>query len=99
MKIQVSKVFAAFVNETAKERGVSLEASIRKRQLRPYENLCDQDYNWDTNEVREMVISYPAEYYACERVVRTDELVAEFNWRHVKTWEQLKDMVIDMFQI
>lgn len=99
MKVKVSKVFAKFVNETAKEFGKKFRAEVQTRQLRPYENWCDEDYNWTTNEVRELVVTYPYEYYACPKVVRTDELVAEFNRRGVKSWDGLKRMVIDMFEI
>lgn len=99
MQVKVSKVFAKFVNETAKEFGKQFYAQVRTRPLRPYENWCDDDYDWDTNEVRELVVTYPDEYYACPRFVRTDEIVAEFNRRGVKDWDGLKRMVVDMFEI
>lgn len=99
MKIKVSKVFAKFVNEVAEEFGKKFHAEVVTRRLRPYENWCDDDYNWETGLVRELVVTYPPAYYACPRIVRTDELVAEFNSRGVKTWDGLKRMVVDMFEV
>lgn len=99
MQVKVSKVFAKFVNEVADEFGKEFHAEVRTRKLRPYENWCDADYNWATDEVRELVVTYPYEYYACPKYVRTDELIAEFNRRGEKTWDGLKRMVVDMFEI
>ena len=99
MKVKVSKVFAKAVNEIAEKYGKRFHAEVRTRGVRPYENWCDADYNWDTDEVRELVVTYPAEYYACPRYVRTDELLAEFNRRAVKTWAEFEQMIVDMFEI
>ena len=99
MKVKVSKVFAKAVNEIAEKYGKRFHAEVRTRGVRPYENFCDADFNWETDEVRELVVTYPAEYYACPRYVRTDELLAEFNRRGVKAWEQFERMIVDMFEI
>lgn len=99
MKVKVSKVFADFVNETAKEFGKCFHAYVRKRRVSVWSNFCDADYDWETSMQRELVVGYPIDYYAGERVVHTDELLAEFNRRGVKDWAGLQQMVIDMFEI
>ena len=99
MRIKVSKVFAKAVNEIAEKYGKQFHAHVRSRQLRQHENWCDADFNWDTNEVRELVVSYPSDYYACEQVFSTDEILAEYNRRNVRTWEQFEKMIIDLFEI
>ena len=99
MQVKVSKVFAKAVNEIAEKYGKRFHAELRTRQARDWENWCEQDYDWSTNEVRELVVTYPAEYYACEKCWRTDQILAEFNRRGVKTWEQFERMIVDMFEI
>lgn len=99
MKVKVSKVFAKAVNEIAEKYGKRFHAEVRTRQALDWENWCDADYNWTTNEVRELVVTYPSEYYACEKRWRTDQILAEFNRRAVKTWEQFERMIVDMFEI
>ena len=99
MQVKVSKVFAKTANEIAEKYGKQFHAEVRKRKLRDYENFCDSDYDWEKNEVRELVVTYPIEFYACPNVYRTDEIVAEFNRRGVRSWEQFERMIIDMFEI
>ena len=99
MKVKVSKVFAKAVNEIAEKYGKRFHAEVRKRKIGMWENFCDADFNWETDEVRELVVTYPAEYYACPRYVRTDELLAEFNRRGVKAWAEFEQMIVDMFEI
>ena len=83
----------------AAKYGKRFHAEVRKRKIGMWENFCDADFNWETDEVRELVVSYPSEYYACEQVFRTDQILAEFNRRAVKTWEQFERMIVDMFEI
>lgn len=99
MQVKVSKVFAKAVNEIADKYGKRFHAEVRTRKIGMWDGFCDADFNWETGMVRELVISYPPEYYACEKRFRTDQILAEFNRRGVKAWEQFERMIVDMFEI
>ena len=105
MKIQVSKVFADFINKTV----TNVEASVRKMSENEYRmnvgsfGLWDAeqygDYDWQTGKYKAIVILYPDDYYACPRYITTKELDKEFKRRGVKDAEGLKSMIKDMIEI
>lgn len=99
MKVKVSKVFAKACNEIAEKYGKRFYAEVRTRRVRvcEYVDWCDMDAN--TGGVRELVVSYPSEYYACEQCFKTSDLLREFRRQGVKTWEQFERMIIDLFEI
>ena len=105
MKIQVSKTFAKFINETASEKGVKLTASVIEVSPSAYgfyvadPYLNDYDYNWAKDVYKALYIEYPGEYYACPRYVTTRELNAEFTLRGVTDVDGLKAMIVDMLAI
>ena len=104
MKIKVSKVFAKFVNETAKMSGKDFHANVVALStsaagwhgLDPYDEI---DYNYETGKIMALCITYPADYYACPVYMSTRRLCAEFRRRGIKTVEQLRAMIVDMFEI
>ena len=106
MNIKVSKVFANFINKTAKEMGFEAHAEVIALRSSAYtfatgndvwDGECD--YCWKTDTYRVIEVSYPYEYYATRRFLTTYELVKEFRKRGVKTAEELKEMLKDMLEI
>jgi hypothetical protein len=109
MKIKVSKVFADFINKTAKELGFKAEAKVVTMSERGYclnvgldaaqdaENYGD--YDWRKDEYKAIRVCYPYEYYAMPRYLTTAALVREFRRSSVQTIEELKTMLRDMCEI
>ena len=108
MNIQVSKVFAKFINKTAKEMGFEAHAEV---VLLPYEGYSfytgqsvvdasfSGDYDWETRDFKTIKVTYPDNYYACPVYLTTKGLVEEFRSRGVKTLEELKDMLREMLEV
>lgn len=95
MIIKVSKVFANFINETAKEFGKKFHAEVVK-----FSTIGDEvDYDWSTGRFRNIQITYPYGYYAVPQYFSTRYLVREFKRRGVKTVEDLKKMIVDICEI
>ena len=106
MKIQVSKVFAKFINDTAKEMGFEAHAEVIALRSSAYtfatgtdrwDGECD--YNWENDTYRVIEVSYPYDFYATRKFLTTYELVNEFRKRGVKTVDELKVMLRDMLEI
>ena len=106
MNIKVSKVFAKFINKTAKEMGFEAHAEVIALRSSAYtfatgtdiwDGECDYDYATGTYKVIE--VSYPYDFYATRRFLTTYELVKEFRRRGVETAEELKEMLKDMLEI
>ena len=105
MKIQATKVFAKFISDTCKERGIKCEASLVTLPAHSYSFItgtdlwdawCDYDKNGMYKAIR---LEFPQEYYACSVHISTNELVREFRARNVSTWADLQDMVADIASI
>ena len=104
MYLQVSKVFAKFMNQTAKERNIQFTASVvnlTESQYRtlvgdPWDNLSDYISN---DELKVIRIEYPYEYYCGPRYVSSCDLYREYRRFGVTTSEGLKDMICDMLAI
>jgi hypothetical protein len=105
MVIKVSKVFAKFINATAKELGFKCKASVITIPAHGYTfitgvDLWDGECDYAGNGMYKVIyVEYPYEYYACARHLTTYELVREFRQRGVKTVEELKEMLRDMLEI
>lgn len=106
MNIQVSKVFAKFINKTAKEMGFKAHAEVVALGSSAYtfatgtdrwDGECDYDWEHDTYRVIE--VSYPYDFYATRKFLTTYELNQEFKRRGVKTEDELKEMLRDMLEI
>lgn len=105
MKIQVSKVFADFINKTV----TNVEASVRKMSENEYRMHVGSfavwdaeqygDYDWQTGKFKAIVVLYPSDYYACPLYITTKELHKEFERRGVKDADGLKSMIKDMIEI
>ena len=109
MKVKVSKVFADFINKTAKELGFKAEASVQRMSERMYRlhvglnAMLDAedygDYDWREGEYKVIRVVYPEEYYACPQYLTTKALNDEYNRRRVSTADELKAMLQDMCRI
>lgn len=108
MKIKVSKVFAKFINDTAKQLGFKCEASVVTMGERGYRlNVGDPfdaedygDYDWATGEYKAIRLDYhPYGYYAMARYLTTAHLSREFRRRGVTTPDALREMLRDMCEI
>ena len=106
MNIQVSKVFAKFINKTAKEMGFEAHAEVIALRSSAYtfatgNDMWDGecDYDWKTDTYRVIEVSYPYDFYATRRFLTTYELVKEFRQRKVETVDELKEMLKDMLEI
>lgn len=109
MNIQVSKVFAKFINKTAKEMGFKAEATVvnlTENQMHGFmglEALFDADaygdYDWESNTYKAIRINYPYEYYACPLFIGTGMLVRAWKRCGGKTEADLKDMLREMIEI
>ena len=106
MNIQVSKVFANFINKTAKEMGFEAHAEVIALRSSAYtfatgtdrwDGECD--YDWENDTYRVIEVSYPYDFYATRKFLTTYELVKEFRKRGVKTVDELKEMLKDMLEI
>lgn len=109
MKVKVSKVFADFINKTAKELGFKAEASVVKMSERAYRlnvglnAMLDaqdtDDYDWGEDEYKVIKVAYPDGYYAMPQYLTTASLNKEFRRRGVTTEDDLKQMVRSMCEV
>lgn len=109
MKVKVSKVFADFINKTAKELGFKAEASVVKMSERAYclnvglNAMLDaqdtDDYDWGEDEYKVIRVVYPEDYCACPQYLTTTALNNEFKRMGVTTADELKAMVRSMCEI
>ena len=107
--MKVSKVFADFINKTAKELGFKAEASVMKMSERAYclnvglSAMLDaqdtDDYDWREDEYKVIRVAYPEDYCACPQYLTTTSLNKEFRRRGVTTADELKAMVRSMCEI
>lgn len=105
MKIQVSKVFANYINSCAKRLGFKCEARVLEltptqySALVPWREVCNFDFNYNTAKYKVIRISYPFEYYALPKYFSSYMLNREFTNRKVKTTEGLDRMIRDLCEI
>ena len=106
MIVKVSKVFASFINKTAKEMGFKAHAEVVKISSGAYSfttgtDLWDagDDYDYSTGTCKAIMVSYPDEYYACNRYLTTYGLNNEFREYGVKDIVGLKKMLRDMLEV
>ena len=108
MKIRVSKRFAQFINKTAKEMGFECEAEVVSMPLRQYEfstggdlfSAMDyNDYDYDTDKLKAIMVTYPCEYYACPQYLTTKGLLKEWLKRSDHSLASLKEMLKELLEI
>lgn len=106
MYIQVSKVFAKFINDTAKLRGFAARAEVVEVSENFYKWNVDifgpkseRDYNWQTGKYKVIAVEYPGEYYAPIRYLSTDELISEARAAGVHDIDSARDMLQALLEI
>ena len=104
MYVQVSKVFADFINKTAKELSFEAHAEVVDMTFNQYRLSVGDPFDADTADYKgdgfkAIMITYPAEYYACPQYLSTKTLKAEFHRRKVENFDGLKKMIRDMVEI
>lgn len=105
MKIQVSKIFARFINETATETGAKFYAEVLEMSETAYKfnvNIWGPDwidYNPKTGKFKAIRVSYPPEFFAVPIYLTTENLNKAFTRYNVKTAADLKNMIREICEI
>ena len=108
MKIKVSKVFADFINKTAKEMNFKVSAKVVEFSENMYRLHVSYDifraedfgdYNYNTGKYKAIQLIYPEDYYACANYLTTYQLTQEFRRYNVSTISELKDMIKNICEI
>lgn len=103
MIIKVSKTFAKFINETAKERNLPFKAIVADIPASRYSFFvgpeCWNDYNAKTDCFKAIKIVYKDSCYANPVYINTRELNRNFRYYAIETVEELKDMICEIFAI
>ena len=110
MKIKVSKVFANYINQCAKEMGFKAEAYVETMSESRY-GFCvgsvfeamdygDCDMDDEGRDVfKAIAISYPYDYYAPTKYLTTAQLNKEWRRRNGKTEQDLCEMIRELCEI
>lgn len=105
MKVKVSKVFASFINQVAKDRNLNFSAEVVEIPSNTYGFLVGDrwageiDYNSKTGKFKAIKVVYPYEYYCNPVYVSTDNLTRNFRRYGVQDIEGLKDMICDLYAV
>lgn len=108
MKIKVSKTFAKFINDTAKELNFKVTAKVVELSENSYRWNVDNDlfrafdfgdYNICTRKGKAIMLVYPENYCACANYLTTYQLNQEFKRYNVSTIEDLKSMIKNICEI
>ena len=108
MKIKVSKTFAKFINDTAKELNFKVSAKVVELSENMYRLHVDcdlfraldyGDFDICTRTGKAIMLVYPENYFACANYLTTYELNQEFKRYNVSSLEDLKSMIKNMCEI
>ena len=108
MKIKVSKAFAKFINDTAKELGFEVFAKVVELSTNQYKINVDYDlfraydygdFNSAKGTYKALCLSYPESYYSCGQYLSTYELNQEFKRMGVSDLIGLKKMIRELCEI
>lgn len=107
MQIRVTKTFANFINHTAKRLNFKAHAELVTMDMdkyrvfvgEPVDAMFSGDYDSSIGVFKAIRVSYPFEYYACDRYLTTNELVHEFHRYGVVDCTDLMNMIKDMLEI
>lgn len=107
MKIKVSKVFADYINKTAKELGFRVYATFGRFTEPMYRNIVGSladaldygDYDTQTGEYKTIRLEYPAHYYAPTKFLTTKILATEFRRLGITDEAGLKEMVRNLCEV
>jgi len=108
IKVMVSKRFAKFINDTAKELGFEVSAEVvslsenayKWNVTMDYDNAYENgDYDWNSGEFKAIMLTYPETYYAMPQYLTTHSLNKEFVRMGVQSADDLKRMIRQMCEI
>lgn len=108
MKIKVSKVFAEFINKTAKEMNFCVSAKVIELTENMYRFHVDSnifnaydynDVNENTGKFKVIILTYPANYYAVPNYLTTYQLTKEFRRRNITDVDGLKNMIRNLCEV
>ena len=108
MKIKVSKTFAKFINDTAKELNFKVSAKVVELSENSYRWNVDSDifraldygdYDISNRTGKAIMLVYPEDYFACPNYLTTYQLTQEFKRNSVSSLEDLKNMIKNMCEI
>lgn len=108
MKIKVSKVFADFINQTAKELNFKVSAKVVELSENVYRFHVDSnifnaydnnDYNINNGKIKAIMLVYPENYFSAPNYLTTYQLTKEFKRRNVSDVAGLKNMIREMCEI
>ena len=108
MKIKVSKTFAKFINDTAKELNFKVSAKVVELSENSYRWNVDSDifraldygdYDICSRTGKAIMLVYPEDYFACPNYLTTYQLNQEFKRYNVSSLEDLKSMIKNMCEI
>ena len=105
MRVQVSNVFARFINRTAKEMCFAAKAEVVNLSVNEYQLHVgdayegESDFNWKTGKIKAIRVVYPYGYFANPLYISTAMLLRECRRCNVGTIEELKEMIRDMVEV
>lgn len=105
MRVQVSNVFARFINRTAKEMYFAAKAEVVDLSVNEYQLHFgdvyegESDFNWKTGKIKAIRVVYPYGYFANPLYISTAMLLRECRRYNVGTIEELKEMIRDMVEV
>jgi hypothetical protein len=107
MKVQVSKVFAKFINAVSEEFGLQCEAEVVSMPSMQYQWYVGDtydgerggDFDWTTGKFKVIKVLYPYEFFANPTYLTTIRLNTEARRRGVSDAEGLKEMIRDLVEI
>lgn len=85
MQVKATAKFTNFINNLFKAAGNGYRATLDKLTPEEYERIVDynaifheNDYNYKTNTFQAIRITYPADLYAIDKYITTNELIKIF---------------------
>ena len=107
MQIRVSKIFASFINKTAKEMGFEAHAEVHSTNGSNYRIIVGDDVldAWSYGDCvgddlyKYIVVTYPPEYYVCPMYISSRMLYDEMHRLRVKDEKGLKEMIRDLVEV
>ena len=105
MRVQVSNVFARFINRTAKEMCFAAKAEVVNLSVNEYQLHVgdvyegESDFNWKTGKIKAIRVVYPYGYFANPLYISTAMLLRECRRCNVGTIDELKEMIRDMVEV
>lgn len=103
MKVQVSRVFANWMNATFAERNLPYHASVVKMSESAYRwYVSDPDLHLEDmvgDDFKAIIVEYPDHYHAIPRYLSTSDLNVAFRACNVQSEADLKECIVDLVEL